>query len=64
VWRGASCSASDVNADPRFVSLTDLHLQSASPALDRGDGGSYPGVDFDGDTRPRGAAPDAGADER
>jgi chitodextrinase len=64
VWRGASCSSTDVNADPRFVSLTDLHLQAGSPAIDRGDPSAYPSVDFDGQTRPIGSAPDAGADER
>jgi chitodextrinase len=64
VWRGASCSSTDLNADPRFVSLTDLHLQAGSPAIDRGDPRNYPASDFDGQTRPIGSAPDAGADER
>ena len=64
VWRGASCSPTDVNADPRFVSLTNLHLRSGSPAIDRGDKARFPRKDIDGNRRPFGRAPDAGADER
>jgi chitodextrinase len=63
VWRGASCSPTDLNADPKLVSLTDLHVQAGSPAIDRGDPADYPAVDIDGDVRPAGGAPDAGADE-
>jgi Protein of unknown function (DUF1565) len=64
VWRGAKCSATDVNADPRFVSLTNLHLRSGSPAIDRGDAARFPRRDIDGNRRPSGRAPDSGADER
>jgi hypothetical protein len=63
VWRGASCSRTDVNADPRFVSLADLHLRAGSPAIDRGYA-RFPRLDIDGNRRPIGRAPDAGADER
>ena len=64
VWRGASCSPTDVNADPRFVSLTNLHLRAGSPAIDRGDKARFPRKDIDGHRRPFGRAPDSGADER
>lgn len=64
VWRGASCSPTDLNADPRFVSLTNLHLRPGSPAIDRGDAARFPRKDIDGNRRPVGRAPDSGADER
>lgn len=41
----------------------DLHLSLSSPAIDRGNPFSFPATDIDGDPRPRGPAPDAGADE-
>ncbi len=64
VWRGASCSRTDVNADPRFVSRTNLHLRPGSPAIDHGDAARFPRRDIDGHKRPVGRAPDSGADER
>jgi hypothetical protein len=41
----------------------DWHLAAGSPAIDAGDPNDFPAKDFDGQSRPRGAAPDAGADE-
>jgi hypothetical protein len=41
----------------------DWHLAAGSPAIDAGDPTDFPATDFDGQSRPRGAAPDAGADE-
>ena len=41
----------------------DYHLTSGSEAVNRGDPGKGPSSDIDGDARPSGAAPDAGADE-
>jgi Protein of unknown function (DUF1565) len=64
VWRGASCSPTDMNADPRFVNLANLHLRPGSPAIDRGDAARFPRRDIDGNRRPVGRAPDSGADER
>jgi hypothetical protein len=64
VWRGAQCSPTDVNADPGFLSLTNLHLRRRSPAIDRGDSARFPRKDIDGNRRPVGRAPDSGADER
>ncbi len=52
--------------DPLFVSMTtpDLHLQSTSPAIDRGLNLSQSGtMDIDGQARIQGAAIDIGADE-
>jgi hypothetical protein len=42
----------------------DLHLARGSAAIDRGDPSAYPRRDIDGQRRPGGRAPDAGADER
>ena len=60
--------ANSINADPLFLSNTDLHLQvvpTASPALNVG--ATIPGItsDFDNDPRPSptGGAPEIGADE-
>ena len=39
------------------------HLAPTSPAVDAGNGSSYPAQDMDGDSRPAGGRPDAGADE-
>jgi hypothetical protein len=64
-WRDAGgCGSTDqyVN-DAGFVSATDLHLKSSSPAVNAGDPASYPATDKDGNARPAGGAPDAGAYE-
>jgi hypothetical protein len=41
----------------------NYHLASTSTAIDSGNPTSFPTTDIDGDTRPQGLAPDAGADE-
>ncbi len=41
----------------------DLHLAVGSPAVNAGDPRDYPSDDIDGASRPRGSAPDAGAQE-
>ena len=66
VWDGAACGASDLNAPSGFVDVgsLNLHLAPGSAAIDRGDPADYPATDIDGDRRPIGPAPDAGADER
>jgi hypothetical protein len=68
VWTGGTnkCSASDkAVASAGFVNpgAGDLHLLASSPALNFGDTANYSGLDIDGQARPMGAAPDAGADE-
>ncbi len=42
---------------------TDLRLTSGSPAIGAADSANFPPFDFEGDPRPQGSAPDAGADE-
>jgi hypothetical protein len=63
---GVSFSSNQDNTDPKLVNPAafDFHLQSGSPAIDSGL--SIPQVtkDFDGNTRPQGAAYDRGAYER
>ncbi len=66
VFEGATCGPTDKNvADILFVnrSTLDLHLKLGSPAINAGDPSNYPATDFDGQARPLGGAPDAGADE-
>jgi hypothetical protein len=41
----------------------DIHTTSTSPAINSGDAASYPSSDFEGQARPMGGMPDAGADE-
>jgi hypothetical protein len=66
VWAGARCGATDLNAPSGYVdpAAGDFHLRSGAAAIGRGDPTSYPSHDIDGDVRPLGGAPDAGADER
>jgi hypothetical protein len=45
------------------VSGGNLHLTSRSPAINAGDPRAFPRRDIDGNPRPRGRRPDAGADE-
>ena len=54
--------AASLAADPLFVSVSDLHLTTASPALNAGTALAAVTVDFDGQPRPS-ATPDIGADE-
>jgi hypothetical protein len=67
IERGAPCGPNDVLLDGNagYVDRQsfDLHLSVSSPAVDRGNPFSFPATDIDGDPRPLGAAPDAGADE-
>jgi len=67
-WIGGTCSAADKSMANPFVSdavgAEDLHLVAGSAAIDAGDGSNRPSSDIDGQTRPMGAGPDAGADER
>lgn len=67
VWRGARCHSSDRNvASLGFINgrVLNLHLLPRAAAINRGYRASYPSRDIDGQRRPRGGAPDAGADER
>jgi len=53
----------NINANPLFVSRSDIHLSPASPAIDTGTCMGAPTTDFEGDPRPTGAGCDMGADE-
>jgi hypothetical protein len=67
VWyRGSRCGGHDrVSASGfRAPGRHDFHLVRGAPAIGRGDRGSYPDKDYDGQRRPMGRLPDAGADER
>ena len=64
-WRTASSQdAHSISADPLFISSSDFHLQSGSPAINTGV--TIAGVtdDYDGAGRPQGPAYDMGAYER
>jgi hypothetical protein len=63
---GLSFAGGNRTTDPLFVDYAsrNFHLQAGSPAIDYGLAGYSPGDDFEGRTRPQGAAPDAGAYER
>jgi chitodextrinase len=67
VFQGTTCGPTDLDVDSLGFadqSSLDLHLLAGSPAIDAGDPASFPATDIDGDPRPAGGAPDAGADER
>jgi hypothetical protein len=65
VLDGGTCSSTDVDAPNGFVDArTNLRLRAGAAAIGRGDPASYPMRDIDGDRRPLGGRPDAGADER
>jgi len=61
----ASNPGDDLNLDPRFLSAAsfDYRLASDSPAIDAGNGAWGTVVDFQGESRPQGAAYDIGMDE-
>jgi hypothetical protein len=65
VWQGGTCGATDMNAPSGFrnPAALDFHLVAGAAAIDHGNPASYPFADIDGQRRPLGAGPDAGADE-
>ena len=64
VIQGGTCGPTDRNAPSSFINPSnDLHLAPGAAAINAGDPTSYPTNDFDGQGRPMGGAPDAGADE-
>ena len=62
---GRGWGTGTVAADPRFVDEFGLnfHVQSSSPAIDKGNTARAPAADFDGQPRPSGIAADIGAFE-
>jgi chitodextrinase len=65
VSSGVKCGTTDKTAPSGFVdpSTLNLHLAPGSAAINAGDPASYPSADIDGQSRPMGGTPDAGADE-
>jgi hypothetical protein len=65
VFQGGTCGPTDINAPAGFrnPSTLDFHLVSGAAAINHGNPASYPATDIDGQARPMGGAPDAGADE-
>jgi hypothetical protein len=64
VMQGGTCGSTDKNAAPGYIdAANNLHLTAGSAAVNAGDPTSYPALDIDGQARPLGGAPDAGADE-
>jgi hypothetical protein len=67
LWIGSGrCSSTDrTTRTPGFRSPNsgDFRLAAGSPAIDAGDASRSAAVDIEGQHRPRGAAPDIGADE-
>ena len=62
-WQGAVADdASSFQADPLFVSTSDLHIPSTSPAVAAGTALAAVTTDFDGEARSA-TSPDVGADE-
>lgn len=65
VLQGGKCGPTDRNAPSGFVNpASNLHLRRGAAAIGRGDPRLFPGRDIDGQKRPVGRRPDAGADER
>ena len=67
VWIGGKCGPTDKSVRRLgFARPTglDVHLLKTSPAINAGDPRNFPVRDLDGQRRPLGKAPDAGADER
>jgi hypothetical protein len=66
VWySGSKVGAQDLVAPSGYANAPagDLHLKAGAAAINRGHPTDHPGTDIDGNTRPFGSAPDAGADE-
>ncbi len=65
---GAECNlgAGNLDANPGFVApgSGNYHLKSSSPLINKGINKGIPKIDFEGDKRVKGAAPDIGPDER
>jgi hypothetical protein len=64
VLQGGTCSPTDRKAAAGFVDpRQNLRLRPGSAAIGRGDARDHPRRDIEGERRPKGKRPDAGADE-
>jgi hypothetical protein len=64
VLQGGKCDGTDRDAPSGFIDPNrNLRLRRGAAAINRGNPKSYPRRDIDGQKRPRGGRPDAGADE-
>jgi hypothetical protein len=65
VWADRKCAPTDLRASSGFRAADrfDFHLAPGAAAINRGHPTSFPRTDIDGQRRPRGRRPDAGADE-
>jgi hypothetical protein len=65
VWADRKCAPTDLRAPSGFRATDrfDFHLAPGAAAINRGHPTSFPRTDIDGQRRPRGRRPDAGADE-
>jgi hypothetical protein len=65
VVASGGCGSTDQTAPTGFVDYNNgnLHLKAGSAAINHGKPGNTPTTDYDGQNRPMGNAPDAGADE-
>ncbi|UCG43341.1 MAG: right-handed parallel beta-helix repeat-containing protein, partial [candidate division WOR-3 bacterium] len=62
MWQDSTgLDSNSIDADPMFVSETDLHLRAGSPCIDSGLAMAWIPYDIDGDSRD--SCPDIGADE-
>jgi hypothetical protein len=63
--RGVACGLGDLVARTGFrdPGRMDLRLRAGAAAINRGDRRNYPRFDIEGERRPKGGRPDAGADE-
>ena len=52
IVQGGFTGTGNLDEDPLFVSSTDLHLQSCSPAIDAGTDSGAPSTDLNGNARP------------
>ncbi|SNQ60961.1 hypothetical protein MNV_2120001 [Candidatus Methanoperedens nitroreducens] len=62
---GGTMGSSYVTGSPLFVNPSggDFHIKSGSPAIDKGTSTDAPGIDYDGNSRPKGAGYDIGSFE-
>ena len=61
--QGGYPGTGNINLDPKFIGGGNYHLQTISPAIDKGTSQNAPLIDIDGNCRPKGYGHDMGSDE-